>query len=294
MSMHNTMTHLSVIVSHHPSWGYFAAFFLSFLESLAVVGSIIPGAITMTAVGVMIGSGILGPWLAFFLAIIGALTGDTLSFYLGITYQDKLLRIWPLSRHPEWFEKGQRFFTKYGIAALIIGRFFGPMRSMVPLIAGVLQMQSRNFAMGIIPSAIIWAIVYLMPGILLGALSTSFPSEIAIEILVDGTLMIIAFWALWELINLCYHGISRRLVQIASRFVRLLKRHTWGSNLHQHLEDPLDPQALHQSYALLLAFFASIIFIMTAISSHHQGIITLVFGDIQTVSLIGQHIINSE
>ncbi len=274
MFMHNTMTHLSTVISHHVFWGYFLAFLFAFLESLAVVGSIIPGAITMTAIGVMIGSGILNFWISFLLCVVGALLGDSVSFYLGAIYKDRLVHTWPFSRYPTWLDKGRRFFAKYGVAALIIGRFFGPMRSMVPLIAGALQMPVNSFTIGIIPSAFLWAAVYLGPGIILGALSTSFPSDVAIEILFDGFIGIVLFWGVWECANLGYNALTKRAYAIVSALINPLKQRSWGLAFYRWIDDPLHPEAHHQFYLLLLASFTGILFLGVAWSSFSGGIIT--------------------
>ena len=73
-------------------------------------------------------------------------------------------RVWPLSRHPEMVTRGERFFHRFGPWAVFIGRFFGPARAVVPLVAGIFQMplilfQSVNFA-----SAFVWGFVLLAPG----------------------------------------------------------------------------------------------------------------------------------
>jgi membrane protein DedA with SNARE-associated domain len=72
--------------------------------------------------------------------------------------------VWPLSHYPEMYERGDRFFRKWGVWGLFIGRFFGPVRGMVPLVAGVFSMPIALFTLANIASAMVWAFVLLAPG----------------------------------------------------------------------------------------------------------------------------------
>ena len=75
-------------------------------------------------------------------------------------------RLWPLSRHPDLLPRGEVFFRKWGILGVFIGRFFGPLRSAVPLVAGICMMRRMSFQIANIASAIIWATGVLTPGTL--------------------------------------------------------------------------------------------------------------------------------
>ena len=70
----------------------------------------------------------------------------------------------PLSSYPEMYDRGERFFRKWGFWSLFIGRFFGPVRGMVPLVAGVFEMNFALFFLANIASGTIWAFVLLAPG----------------------------------------------------------------------------------------------------------------------------------
>ena len=62
-----------------------------------------------------------------------------------------------------------RFFEKYGGKSVAFGRFVGPMRAVIPLVAGMMGMPTGRFLAANILSAIVWAPVYLLPGIVFGA-----------------------------------------------------------------------------------------------------------------------------
>ena len=54
------------------------------------------------------------------------------------------------------------FVRRWGLAAVFIGRFFGPLRASVPLAAGIFHMPYWHFQLANFTSAFLWA------GVLLG------------------------------------------------------------------------------------------------------------------------------
>ena len=120
----------------NPHWSLFITFIISLAESLAIIGSIIPGSVTMTAIGILAGSGIMRLDLTLIAATLGAVCGDSLSYALGYFYSEQLAFIWPFRSNPKWLLYGKEFFARHGGKSVLIGRFVGPLRSLIPVIAG--------------------------------------------------------------------------------------------------------------------------------------------------------------
>jgi membrane protein DedA with SNARE-associated domain len=72
--------------------------------------------------------------------------------------------VWPLSRHPDFIPRGEAFMKKWGVPGIFIGRFFGPLRASVPLIAGIFEMPFWRFQVANFSSAFVWAAVLLTIG----------------------------------------------------------------------------------------------------------------------------------
>ena len=72
--------------------------------------------------------------------------------------------IWPLSNHPDLLPKGEAFVKRWGVLAIFIGRFFGPLRASVPLVAGIFSMPYWPFQIANFTSAFLWAGVLLTLG----------------------------------------------------------------------------------------------------------------------------------
>ena len=148
------------------------AFLVAFLESLAIVGTIIPGSVTMLPFGLMLGAGKLPLWSTLLIIIIGAFIGDYVSYLAGIYYKDSIADWQWFKKRPHWLTNGKDFIENHGGKSIILGRFFGPLRSSVPLLAGALHMGQRPFILAAIPSVTMWAIIYLTPGYIISAWGT--------------------------------------------------------------------------------------------------------------------------
>ncbi|MDT8896249.1 bifunctional DedA family/phosphatase PAP2 family protein [Halomonas sp. I1] len=141
---------------------------IALVESLALVGLLVPGVVLITAAASMAGHQELSVTLVILAAFLGAVAGDGLSFWLGYTQRERVTALWPLSRHPEWLARGARFFRTHGPFSVFLGRFVGPVRPVIPLIAGMLHMPPRTFTWANLISAAFWAPAYVLPGYLLG------------------------------------------------------------------------------------------------------------------------------
>ncbi len=139
-------------------------FLLAFGEALAVIGALIPATIVLIAVGALVGATDIEFWPIWAGAAAGAVLGDYVSYWFGFRFKDRARTVWPLARYPDMYARGDRFFRKWGPWSLFIGRFFGPLRGIVPLIAGVFQMPVMLFLMANTASAMLWAFVLLAPG----------------------------------------------------------------------------------------------------------------------------------
>jgi membrane protein DedA with SNARE-associated domain len=60
--------------------------------------------------------------------------------------------------------KGEIFVKRWGPLAIFIGRFFGPLRASVPLVAGIFRMPFWEFQIANFTSAFVWAGVLLTVG----------------------------------------------------------------------------------------------------------------------------------
>jgi membrane protein DedA with SNARE-associated domain len=137
---------------------------LAFGESLAFISLLLPAWAALVGIGALISAGEINFWPIWVAASIGAALGDWLSYWIGRKLEHTVQHIWPLSRHPELIPKGEAFMKKWGVAGIFIGRFFGPLRASVPLVAGIFEMPFWRFQFANFTSAFVWAAVLLTLG----------------------------------------------------------------------------------------------------------------------------------
>lgn len=160
---------LTAWLSANPQWLGLAIFLVACIECLAIAGIVVPGTVLLFAIGVMAGSGSLTLWETLLLAYAGGLVGDVLSYGLGKRFHQNIRRLPVLRHHPEWIGSAELYFLRYGAVSLLVGRFIGPLRPMLPAVAGMLDMSfMRFFAISLVSGAG-WAIAYLTPGWATGA-----------------------------------------------------------------------------------------------------------------------------
>lgn len=165
----------------HPNLAGLGTFLISAGESVAILGTIVPGSIMMTAIGALAGGGVIPLYPTILWAILGAIVGDGISYRIGYHFKDRLHDLWPFRYRPYLLLKGEAFFSTHGSMSVFIGRFVGPVRAIVPLVAGMLGMKPLKFYIANVLSAIGWAPAYMLPGILLGAASLELPPDIAVH-----------------------------------------------------------------------------------------------------------------
>jgi undecaprenyl-diphosphatase len=159
-------------VRQNPDWAGLVVFGVALAESLAIVGVLVPGVIILLGAGALIGAGVLDFWVITAWAVAGAIVGDGLSYWLGHHFEYLTARWRWFRLHPDHLERGIRFFQDYGDISIALGRFFGPIRAIVPLVAGLMRMPPKRFFIANVLSALVWAPAYLAPGILLGELGS--------------------------------------------------------------------------------------------------------------------------
>ena len=145
-------------------WAPPIVFALAFGESLAFISLLIPAWGALVAIGALIGPSGINFWPVWLAAAFGAALGDWLSYWIGLKLEYRVQHIWPLSRHPELIPRGERFMKNWGVLGIFIGRFFGPLRAVVPLIAGIFEMPFWRFQLANFSSALVWAAVLLTLG----------------------------------------------------------------------------------------------------------------------------------
>lgn len=140
-----------------------AVFTIAFLEALVGIGLIMPGSILTVFCGWLAFQG-KAPIAAIMAAAgLGAVLGDLLSYWLGARFGGHLWRWRLLEKRRGMLQLAELFFFEHGGKSIFFGRFLGPIRGLVPFVAGASHMRPVAFSGYAVVSGILWGISY--PGL---------------------------------------------------------------------------------------------------------------------------------
>ncbi len=152
----------------HPTLVYGFLFLDALLTTFPVLGTVILETPVAVLAGALAAQGHFSFLLAMVSATIGGIIGDALGYYLGRWLgMEVLSHHWLITRR-QW-DRAHVFFERHGGKSIIIARFIGPVRTVMPLVAGLSTMSPRSFWVYNIASAIIWTAVFYPLGYFFGA-----------------------------------------------------------------------------------------------------------------------------
>ncbi len=187
-------------IAAHGQWAAAIMFVTAFGESFAFLSLLFPGTTLLIAAGTLMSGGTL-PYMPVLLgAVLGATLGDSVSYWIGRRFGGGIAALWPFSRKPELLPAGVRFFERHGGKSVFIGRFFGPVRAVIPLAAGILRMPRGWFWFANLTSALVWAPMLLFIGDVAGDLGDRLIGKSNTFVLVFGGMTLLGIvgiaWAL--------------------------------------------------------------------------------------------------
>jgi len=243
-------------LARHPSLAAASVFLISLSESLVVVGLFVPGTLVMFAIGALVALGALDLWATIAWAAGGAIVGDGVSYWIGRHYRGDIRNWWPFSRHPEWLARAEAFFRRHGGKSVVFGRFAGPVRPIIPAVAGMLGMPPGRFYRANILSAVTWAPAYILPGVVLGA-SLAVAAKVATRLIVLIGLSIALLWLTYVLVRGAYLFLAPRLDRALIRLLVWGKAHPLLRGVANGVLDPDHPdlKALLELTAMLVVGF---------------------------------------
>ncbi|AJY76885.1 DedA family protein [Paenibacillus beijingensis] len=148
-------------------YGYFVLFLGLFAESLALP---FPGELAMAISGHMATLGSFNiPFIMFF-SYIGAISGTTLTYYLGYKlgkpFFDKYGKFFFLNQAR--MDKITKWFDQYGSKIILISYFVPGLRHFTGYVSGILKVRLRIFFVFNYIGGLLWVITYVMIGKLFG------------------------------------------------------------------------------------------------------------------------------
>jgi membrane protein DedA with SNARE-associated domain len=148
-------------------WSYLLIMLLSALESAPVLGTFTPGTLVLLFYGLLASQGQLNILPIILFATLGGVLGDTCGYFLG-KYGRRFVREHKGLLQKGHLDIGQVYFSKHGGKSVFAGRFIGPIRPIIPMVAGMVEMNFKKFFFLNITSAFLWAFLYVNLGFIFG------------------------------------------------------------------------------------------------------------------------------
>jgi membrane protein DedA with SNARE-associated domain len=259
----------------NPGWAGFWVFVMSFVESLAFVGILVPGIIILFGLGALISLGEINVLPIWLWGSLGAFTGDLVSYGLGHRYRSHLPEMWPFSRFPRMLERGREYFHVHGPKSVAIGRFVGPLRPVIPVTAGMLGLSPRRFLLVAIPACILWTPAYLLPGMLFGAsleVATEYAGRMSLVLVIGFVILWLTWWVIWT----AYELLASRSARWLRHVIRWLRRHPIFKRIAGPLLDSTQPEVLSitmMGLILVIIFWGMVILLfLSPFSVHPESI----------------------
>jgi len=190
--------YLEAFVNQHGAWVYALLFAIIFVETGVVVMPFLPGDSLLFIVGAMCGAGLMNLPLVMGLLLAAAILGDQTNYTIGRYFGPKVFQ-WEDSRFfsRQGFDQAHAFYEKYGGITIILARFMPFIRTFVPFVAGVAEMDRRKFTLYNVVGAVIWVVGLTLVGYLFGNLpfvQTHLSKIIWALIIVPGLIAVFGAW----------------------------------------------------------------------------------------------------
>ena len=162
------MTHLINFIlpsiEHVHFAGYWVAFFAALLETTFGIGLLLPGSTIILFLGALSARGYFDVGDLIWFAVLGAILGDNINYYLGKKYGSKWIEkgFWFLKS--DHIEKTRNFMDAHGAKSVFLGRFVPSVKEIVPFIAGSVRMNKKTFMLWNILGAVGWGFEWIFAG----------------------------------------------------------------------------------------------------------------------------------
>ncbi|MDD1704903.1 MAG: VTT domain-containing protein [Methanoregula sp.] len=161
-------TCLPLIIQEYGILTYIILFVILFCETGLVVTPYLPGDSLLFAAGALAGAGLLDIGILLAVLILAAILGDTVNYWIGQTFEMRILT-WRFSFvKREHLDKTREYFEKYGGVTIVLGRFMPFIRTFAPFLAGIGKMRYSWFLGYNVMGGIAWVGTFLMAGFLVG------------------------------------------------------------------------------------------------------------------------------
>jgi membrane-associated protein len=161
-------THLNLLIEQYGVWTYLLLFLIVYIETGAVVTPFLPGDSLLFIAGALAATGPLKVEFLIPLLIVAAVLGDHTNYWIGHRVGGKFLSGEHRFVKKEYIEQAEFFFAKHGAKSIFFARFVPFVRTFIPFLSGIGQMNYRVFTAYELVGSIAWVTVFILGGFFFG------------------------------------------------------------------------------------------------------------------------------
>lgn len=158
-----------LILQNYGHYAYVILFLVILLETGLVITPFLPGDSLIFIAGSFAATGALNIMLLFFILAFAAIAGDTMNYWIGNFFGEKVFSKSVLFRK-DYLEKTKTFYRKHGGKTIILARFIPIIRTFAPFVAGVGKMNYIRFLSFNVVGGIIWVALFAFGGYFFGTI----------------------------------------------------------------------------------------------------------------------------
>jgi membrane-associated protein len=167
MSLHSILDPLIII----KTLGLLGVVVITFVESGLFFGFFLPGDSLLFTAGFLASQDLISIWWLLILCFIAAVAGDNVGYYFGRKTGPMIFkREDSLFFHKKHIERAKVFYDKHGKKTIFFARFIPIIRTFVPIVAGIANMEYKTFMRYNLIGGFAWTWGMLGAGYILGNL----------------------------------------------------------------------------------------------------------------------------
>jgi membrane protein DedA with SNARE-associated domain/membrane-associated phospholipid phosphatase len=191
-------TVVSSVLSLSGWWAYVVIGLLAFGEAAVFAGLVLPGETALLLGGVLAATGHISLPVLLVVAALAAVLGDSVGYEVGRQVGVPLRR-GRLGRRigEERWGRAEQFVLRRGGPAVLLGRWVGVLRALVPALAGMTRMPYRRFLAWNLTGGITWATTVVLAGYAAGAAwrtAARYFGRVSLALAVVAVLAVLGWW----------------------------------------------------------------------------------------------------
>ena len=160
--------HLAEIFANYGILAYGILFLIIFCETGLIFIPFLPGDSLLFAAGAITALGSTNVVFVFLLLWLAAFLGDTINYWIGHFFGQKLIDNPRIPINQKHIDKTQEFYKKHGGKTIFLARFIPIIRTFAPFVAGIGKMEYKKFIYFNIAGGLVWVALFTFMGYFFG------------------------------------------------------------------------------------------------------------------------------